>query len=143
MKPQWESLVGKLGLQAQVKFLGRVPHEEKVRLLKDSRFLILPSRVEGFGIVVLEAFACRKPALVSQIGALQELVADGVDGFLANPSSVNDWAERMVALFSDQGLASTMGNNGYAKLVERYSIDHVARAVERMYMEMLQENRGP
>jgi len=135
----WEGLVEKLGLQDHVLFLGRVSHEEKVRLIEGSKFLVLPSRVEGFGIVILEAFACRRPVLVSRISALQELVVDAEDGYLANPSSADDWADKMVTLFSDHQLASNMGANGYVKLVDRYTTDHVARAVESMYIETLKE----
>ena len=141
MRVLWKSFVEKLGLQDQVAFFGRISHEEKVRLIHGSQFLVLPSLVEGFGMVVLEAYACRKPVLASRIGALQELV-DADDGFLVDPASSDDWADRMVALFSNQGLALQMGDNGYAKLVERYTTGHVARAVESMYVELLQESRG-
>lgn len=141
MKPIWEDLVKKLGLKDHVTFSGRVSHDEKVRLIKESQFLVLPSLVEGFGIVVLEAFACRRPVLVSRIGALQELVTNGEDGFIADPASAQNWADRMVAMFSDQDLVAGMGENGYAKLTQEYTTDHVARAVESMYAEMLGKKR--
>ena len=143
MRPVWESLVEKLGLKDHVTFSGRVSHDEKVRLIKESQFLVLPSLVEGFGIVVLEAFACRRPVLVNRIGALQELVANGEDGFLADPTSAQDWADRMVTMFSDQDLVSRIGDNGYAKLIQEYTTDHVARAVESMYKKILGKDDDP
>jgi hypothetical protein len=65
--------------------------------------------VEGFGIGVLEAFACSKPVLGSAIGALRELISDGIDGYLVDPTSVTDWGNRMVSLFEKPERTRQMG----------------------------------
>ena len=65
MRKTWESMMNDLGLKDHVRFFGRIPHKNKIRLLKESAFLILPSMVEGFGIVILEAFASERAVLVS------------------------------------------------------------------------------
>jgi glycosyltransferase involved in cell wall biosynthesis len=133
MRAPWENVVGQLGLRGHVEFHGRTSSQEKIRLLRESACLILPSFVEGFGIVILEAFACDRPVLASDIGALRELVANDVDGYLLNPSSEEDWAKRMIYLFGNPSRARELGNRGRRKLEARYSIVHVAERMERLY----------
>jgi glycosyltransferase involved in cell wall biosynthesis len=57
MKQSWERMVRQRGLKEHITFHGRVSNEQKIRLLNESAYLILPSLIEGFGIVILEAFA--------------------------------------------------------------------------------------
>lgn len=137
MKEAWERMVEKLGLQEHVEFRGRVPHEDKVRLLHESAFLVLPSLVEGFGIVVLEAFACGKAVLASSIGALKELVDDGTNGCILGPFSVDQWAEKMSRLFLDHKLACTMGAKAERTLLKEYTTKHVTEAMVRLYESVL------
>lgn len=122
---------------SNVVFAGRVSHKEKVRLLKESSFLVLPSLVEGFGIVVLEAFACQKPALVSDVMPLPEIVDDCVDGFTIPAFDSDSWAERMLLLFQNPKEALRMGINGYEKVVKRYTIKRVADKFEKLYATLL------
>jgi glycosyltransferase involved in cell wall biosynthesis len=133
----WENVAAQLGLKKHVKFYGRVSDNDKVRLLKESSFLILPSLVEGFGIVTLEAFACEKPVLVSDIGAMRELVTEGVDGYLLNAFSEEDWTEKMVYLFTHSSDARRLGIEGRRKFDAHYSIKRVARQMESLYASLM------
>ncbi|MHB8439140.1 MAG: glycosyltransferase family 4 protein [Acidimicrobiales bacterium] len=66
-------------------YLGEVPHERKVELLRGARALLFPIRWnEPFGMVMLEAFACGTPVLAFREGAAPEVVTDGVTGFLCD-----------------------------------------------------------
>ena len=103
----------------------------------------MPSIVEGFGIVLLEAFACGRPVLASSIGALREVVSDGVDGYLADPNEEEDWAKKMIALFADSERTMQMGLMGRAKLIADFSDERVARDMERLYeLTLTQKRRG-
>jgi len=133
MKTGWENMVRDLGLAHRVLFQGRVPQQEKLMLLEQSAFLVLPSIVEGFGIVTLEAFACMKPVLASAISALSELVSDGVDGYLLDPASEEDWADKMIALFGNAERTHQMGLMGQDKLLLNFTIDRVAEQMEHLY----------
>jgi glycosyltransferase involved in cell wall biosynthesis len=139
VRSMWERMVNDLKLREHVRFCGRISDEEKLRLLKESAFLVLPSFVEGFGMVVLEAFACGKPALVSSIGALQEVVSDRLDGYLADPTSASQWSDRMLNLFHNPQLAEQMGANGHEKLLTRFGIERVAEEMETLYETALRE----
>ena len=69
-------------LEGSVKFTGTVPREEVRDLLDASRLLVLPSRSEGMGRVILEAFARGRPVVATRVGGVPELVEDGVTGRL-------------------------------------------------------------
>jgi len=60
MRSKWEELVDKLNLKDMVEFKGYVPHREKLYYLSKCRALVLPSIFEGFGMVILEAWAFKK-----------------------------------------------------------------------------------
>ncbi|NWF86727.1 glycosyltransferase family 4 protein [Candidatus Bathyarchaeota archaeon] len=124
-------------LNDRIVFTGRVSEEEKLSLLKQSSFLVLPSLVEGFGIVILEAFACQKPALVSNIPPLSEIVEDGVDGFTIPPFESDLWAHKMLHLFMNPQLAHEMGLKGHEKLKRSYTIKRVADKLEEFYKSII------
>jgi glycosyltransferase involved in cell wall biosynthesis len=72
-------------LNADIQYLGEVPHERKLELLASARALLFPIRWnEPFGMVVIEAFACGTPVLAFPEGAVPEIIQDGVTGFLCH-----------------------------------------------------------
>src|SRR6202011_1358099 len=81
-------------LNAEIQYLGEVPHEEKLTLLAGARALLNPIRwAEPFGLVMIEAMACGTPVLTFHEGAAPEIVEDGKTGFLCQ--DVNEMAEHI------------------------------------------------
>jgi len=136
MLSSMERLTKNLGLAGNVIFKGRISHEEKVKLLKKSSFLVLPSLVEGFGIVLLEAFACSKPVLVSQVKPLTEIVENDKYGYVIPPFNVDAWAEKMIYLFNDSNKATEMGICGRKELEKSYIIPKVVDKLEELYSKI-------
>jgi len=137
MKRAWQALVGDLGLSEKVVFAGNVPHEEKVRLLASSSFLVLPSVVEGFGIVLLEAFACSKPVLVSEVKPLTELVENGKNGYVIPPFDADAWGDKIIALLNNPAKTVEMGIYGRKRLEKSYTIPKVVDRLEELYSKTL------
>ncbi|WP_159039606.1 glycosyltransferase [Streptomyces sp. TP-A0356] len=83
-----------------LEYLGPLGPEEKVPLLAHARALLLPAQwEEPFSMVVLEAWACGTPVIVSSRGALPELVRDGVDGFVRDdPTGMLDAIDHLSEL---------------------------------------------
>ena len=74
-RPELERLVEDLSLVTRVRFRGRLEsHEEVLRRIKEAELLVNPSTLEGFGIVLAEAAACRTPVIVSDIPAFREVL---------------------------------------------------------------------
>ena len=136
-RKKWEEKSRLLAIDHRVTFAGYVSDEKKWHLLGNCRGLVLPSSVEGFGLVVLEAYALEKPAIVLDIAPLNTLVLDGIDGFVAsgNPS---DWADKMIRL-QDMNLSTSMGERGRSRVEEDYSIQDTAKKLEAFYSSILRD----
>jgi glycosyltransferase involved in cell wall biosynthesis len=136
-KPVLTGLVENLGLDGKVIFVGNIPHEEKVRLLNESSFLVHPSVVEGFGIVILEAYACSKPVIVSSVEPLTEIVEDGKDGYIVSPFNIDAWADKIIYLLNNPNKAVAMGFSGRKKLERSFTIPLVVDKIEALYSTLV------
>ena len=103
-----------------VQFLGRVHPAALVPLYRDAIALLVPSiGFETFGIVILEAFAQGTPAIVNDLGALPELIADSGGGLVyGNDAEMKDALER---LRTDPELRAKLGERGRRAWLERWS----------------------
>lgn len=94
------NLVYSLGLERNVEFLGKVPTMDGlVELLKRSHLFVLPSIVEGFGMVVVEAMAAGTPYVASDIPPIREATQGGIGGRLFQPMDVTDLVRKMEEAF--------------------------------------------
>jgi glycosyltransferase involved in cell wall biosynthesis len=107
-------LVRSLGVEDRVVFTGHLSHSELQAAYERCELTILPSVLEGFGLVVIESWLYKKPAIVSSTAGVAELVEHGENGLLFNPNDPDDLAAKISLVLSDQNLASVMGENGYA-----------------------------
>jgi phosphatidyl-myo-inositol dimannoside synthase len=87
-RPRLEAKAKSLGLEARVIFAGRIAEEEKVAHYHLADAYVMPSRGEGFGIVILEAMACGVPALASSKDGGREALLEGRLGLLVDPDDL-------------------------------------------------------
>ncbi|MFQ5866786.1 MAG: glycosyltransferase family 4 protein [bacterium] len=118
-----ESLVKEMGIQQNVIFLGYVPENELPMLYNTCNVFILTSRplgrcVEGFGIVFLEAGACKKPVIGENSGGIPDAVINGKTGILVNSNNSGEIVKALISLLSDHNLAKKLGDNGYKRIVK-------------------------
>lgn len=96
--------------------------EEVVDLYRGARMVVMPSAwFETFGMVAAEAMSHGVPVIVSRIGALSELVEDGVDGLLFEPGNAVDLASKIDRLWNDPELCRRLGAAARAKAQARWS----------------------
>lgn len=135
---QW---VQKLNLNESVRFLGNI--NDITYALSVIDVFVLPAVWrEGFGLSIIEAMAVSKPVIVTNIWALNELVHDRVDGLLVEPRNVEQLANAMRQLLSDQQLYSKVSVNGAVMVRKEFSISQMAKHVDRLYLSMLNGSRG-
>jgi glycogen(starch) synthase len=113
--------------------LGVVPETDKHTLLQASMFLVLPSRTDSFGIVILEAWAHGKPVIGARAGGIPEVIDEGHTGLLVNFGDVAGLAQAIQRLLQDEALRRTLGQQGYARLAAQYTWEHVAEKVLAVY----------
>jgi glycosyltransferase involved in cell wall biosynthesis len=84
LREEMETLADSLGIRDEVQFLGTKSRSEVVRLLHECDVLVVPSRAESFGLVVIEALACKKPVVAAAVGGIPEIVEHERRAFLSN-----------------------------------------------------------
>jgi glycosyltransferase involved in cell wall biosynthesis len=99
----------RLGIADAVKFTGWVGPSGKRALLEAATVLALPSYEEALPMSVLEAMAAGLPVVVSPVGGMPEIVADGVAGLFAAPGDVTTLHRQLKKLLLDRSLAARMG----------------------------------
>ncbi len=104
------ALAVNLGVERSVEFRFDVSEDAKWQLLHDSKILVVPSAVEGFGIVVLEANACGVP-VVASTGVPEGAVRDGFNGLRYQFADVNALATKLVELLDNSDLYASLSAN--------------------------------
>jgi glycosyltransferase involved in cell wall biosynthesis len=137
MRHKWEKMVSDMGLTQSIEFTGYVADEKKVELLSKCSALLLPSFVEGFGLVILESFAMNKPVLVADVKPSSELVDDGIDGFILPVNDPTKWSEKVSYLLDNKDICKKMGINARTKLERKYSLEFVIDSIESLYLSLL------
>ena len=126
-------LARNLGVSESTIFLGHIGEGVKYKYISQSRFLILPSEVEGDPIVVKEALSLGVPCIVSNIDALKDLIIDGYNGFVFKRGNVRDLALKMKeALLINEELYEKMSENA-RKSVNIYSWINIVK----LYLKLI------
>jgi glycosyltransferase involved in cell wall biosynthesis len=116
-----EKQIARAGLQERVRLMGSVPQARLRQLMRECYAFILPSLSEGFGRVIIEAMACRKPVIASRTGGVPELVRPHHNGLLSEPGDPHDLAEKVRFMLQHPAEAREMGLNGWRFVSQSYS----------------------
>jgi len=120
------------------KFSGHLNREQLDKLYTDSRMIVLPSICyETFGLPLAEAALRSKPVICSRIGALSEIVKDGVTGLLFEPGNVDELAEKIRYLWDNPELCKKMGQAGREKALREYSPEKYYKRMTVIYKEAI------
>lgn len=115
-----------------VVFTGSVDRDETARLLRGAEIALMPSAVETFGLVALEAAASGTPVLARRTDGLTDAVADGRSGLLVDSADPAVWADALGALLADAPLRARLGAGGVAWAAE-HSWPAAAAGLDALY----------
>ena len=118
-----ESLASELGVVDAVRFHGAVSESELIRHYNAASVFVMPSRFEGFGFVFLEAMTYGKPVVAGNRDASPEVVADGETGFLVDPTSAPDIADKLARLLGDADLRERMGRAAVTRVADCFGFE--------------------
>ncbi len=116
--------------------LGFVPDTDLVAIYNLASLYCQPSLYEGFGLPVLEAFACETAVVASKTQALVEIGEAGA--LFANPNDAKDFAEKMLKLVKDEELREELINTGKV-IVKNYSWEKTARETLNVYKKIYED----
>lgn len=118
--------------------LDDIPETEKKDLLKASDLLVLPSRVESFGVVFLEAWMKGKPVIGARIPAVEDMIEEGEDGLLVPYGDLQALATATITLIKNPELRKTMGEKGMSKVLDRFEIGSVVDRIEAHFLRLIE-----
>lgn len=111
--------------------------EEPRAYLPAMDVFVLPSRFEGFPLVVLEALLARAAVVATDVGSVAEAVRDGETGLLVPPDDPVALATAIRRLLHDEALRLELGENGRRLVLERFTAEHMTRGFESLYDKLL------
>lgn len=129
--PQTQEILGK-----RVRLLGIVTEEEKQCLLAACDLLALPSRVDSFGIVLLEAALHAKPVVVANVGGLPETARSNETGLLVPFGNVMALAGALERLLAEPALVERLGSAGRRRVLQGYTWDHTYELLREIYAQI-------
>ena len=106
-------------------YLGKVPEGEKLRLLREAWLFLSTSFIEGWGLSVLEASASGTPTVAFAVGGLNEVIREGVNGWLVKYGDIEGMAKKIVEVFNDEGTLKRAWEASRRE-AEKYSWDRTA-----------------
>ncbi|MCB8881061.1 glycosyltransferase [Acidisoma cellulosilytica] len=146
LRASLEALSKSLRLETRIRFLGALPHEKVLAAIRRAAMLVLPSvrtktgRMEGLGLVLLEAAANGLPTIGSRVGGIPEGVLDGETGFLVPERDEVALAARMQTLTADPALRRRMGVAARTFVEQRFDLHHQTSLLEDWYDTVLQRH---
>lgn len=124
------------GLDEEVLFLGF--RTDIPRVLKMLDILVLTSlTIESFSMAAVEAMAMKVPVIATNVGGLPEVVEDGKTGILIPPGDVNALCSAIKYLVNNPETRLKMGENGRARVLEKFTIEQNVRKTEDIFMQLL------
>jgi glycosyltransferase involved in cell wall biosynthesis len=137
VRSRLEGVARSEGVGERVEFLGFVPEDRKIEILRRAWVNVYPSPKEGWGLTNIESAACGTPTVASDSPGLREAVADGASGFLVPHESSQGWTDRLYQILSNSALRERLS----AGAVEHAAHFSWGRAADEMEHALLNRYR--
>jgi glycosyltransferase involved in cell wall biosynthesis len=136
------ALAERLGIPGHVRFVGQKPRAELRTWYSAADVFVTTPWYEPFGITPVEAMACARPVVGSEVGGIKSTVVDGSTGFLVPSRDPQALAERLATLQRNPLLARAMGEAGLRRACRHYTWRSVAQQVAAVYAAVLAETQA-
>ena len=142
LRQDLESLASSLGIRHRTMFLGTQGASEIATLLHGCEMLVLPSRMEPFGIVLIEAMASRAPVVATNVGGIPEIVEHEVSGLLVEPENPEALSAAIRRVLTDANLKKELVENGYSRVMEQFCAAHNGTTYVNEFLSLLSAGRA-
>lgn len=143
-KKELKRLVNENNLTNHVKFLDYIEEDDLNEIMNACDIFIMPNRqegydVEGYGIVFMEANACKKPVIGGNSGGVTDAIINGQTGLIVNPYSKENISKKILFLLRNDNLCSKMGKNGYELVLKKRNWETVSSIIHSAIINKKEE----
>jgi glycosyltransferase involved in cell wall biosynthesis len=129
-----QTLIRDRQLEKNAKVLGWVEGEEKIALLRTSRFLLLPTYTEGIPNVLLEAMASGLPVITTPVGGIPTVFMEGVNGYYVTPGDKEGLRDVSLRLLRDDEECMRLSEETLQSAKVKFDVDIVSKKLEEIYL---------
>lgn len=129
-RPAMEELAKDLGVEEDVRFLGRQEQMEEILVVSD--LFILPSEYESFGLSALEAMAASAPVISTNVGGLPEVNIHGITGYLTELGDVESMSKYAIEILGNEDTLATFKKNAFEQ-ANKFDIQNIIPLYEKLY----------
>ncbi len=123
--------------------LGNVSPERLSRCYAEASVFCLPTKLEPFGIAFVEAMMHRLPIVATRVGAVPDMVEDGVNGYLVEPGQPDTLAKALCDLLASPAACREFGSRSYEKAAERYTWTNTGNRIRTRIMRCVGRDGAP
>ena len=128
-------IINEKGMEDRVRLIGYVPDELMPTYYQQSEMFVLPSLFEPFGMTTQEAMACGRPVVASMFGGIRNVIINGENGILVDPSKPHEFADAILKLIKNKYLSEKIGMQAYKTCQEEFSWEAIADRFLNFYLE--------
>lgn len=118
-------------------FTGKVDHQEALCHFPLMDVMVLPSYLDGFGLVLVEAMLSRVAIIGSDFGGIPDIIRDGQNGFLFTNGEIDVLAARISCLLTDEPLRAQFVHQGYEDALQNFLMDRVIAEYEQLFQSLI------
>jgi N-acetyl-alpha-D-glucosaminyl L-malate synthase BshA len=130
-----ERLAHRSGILDRVDFMGKLERVDELLPLTD--LVLMPSEMESFGLVALEAMACEVPTIATLVGGVPEVITNGETGLLFDVGDIDAMAAGAISLLTDPERRAAMGRAGRRDAQQRFCSTRIIPQYEKYYEDVL------
>ncbi|MBI4022496.1 MAG: glycosyltransferase family 4 protein [Candidatus Andersenbacteria bacterium] len=127
----------KLGVSELIRYVGTVPYDQLEKAYQYADIFVLTSLSEGMPSVILEAMSCGLPVVASDVGGNNELVEEGVNGYLVEGDDIEKLADDLTRLINDEHLRELMGQRSRERAL-KYNWQEIMGQYDQLYRRYAQ-----
>jgi len=129
-----------LGIEDSVFFCGRRTGDQLVQSVRDLYISVLPSFNEGFPNAILESMACGVPVIANPSGGVEELIDDGITGYLFPYKRPDILAEKILFLLDNTEVGTHIAANARHKVESQFNFDIICGKYQKLYQNLVHQN---
>lgn len=122
----------------RIHYLGKVPYSQVQENIKKAHVCVFPSLAETLGMVTIESMAMEKAVVNTDMGWAQDLMVNGIDGFMHHPDDIESYVHTISMLFKDQTKVEQIGKSAVKSVQEKFDMEQLVHRNIAYYNELLQ-----